>query len=56
MRMHFEGILSRLVGVYMEISDDFIVLIQGVVSAFTEGILTCCDGCNKQDNARHGKL
>lgn len=56
MRMLFEGILSRLVGVYMEISDDFIVLIQGVARAFTESILTCCDMRNKLDNAHHGTL
>lgn len=56
MRMLFEGIHSRLVGVYMEISDDFIVLIQGVVSVFTGSILTCCDTCNKLDNAHHGTL
>lgn len=50
------GIFSRLVGVYMEISDDFIVLVQGVMGAFTESILTCCDTCNNVGNAHHGKL
>ena len=54
--MLFEGVLSRLVGVYVEISDDCIVLVQGVANAFTESILTCCDTCNKLDNARRGTL
>lgn len=48
--------LSRLVGVYVEISDDCIVLVQGAANAFTESILTCCDTCNKLDNTHHGTL
>lgn len=56
MRILFEGMLSRLVGVCVEISDDCIVLIQGVANAFTESILTCCDTCNKLANTHHGTL
>jgi len=51
-----EGMLSISVSVCVEISDDCIVLIQGVANAFTESILTCCDMCNKLDNAHHGTL
>lgn len=56
MRMIFEKMLSRLMGIYVEISDDCIVLVQGVANAFTENILTCCDTCDKLDNAHHGTL
>lgn len=54
--MLFEGMLSVLADVCVEISDHCIVFVQVVAKNFMEYFLTCSNTCNKLDNAHHGTL
>lgn len=54
--MLFEGMLSVLVDVCVEISGHCIVFIQMVAKNFMEYFLTCSNTYNKLDSAHHGTL